>query len=305
MSIVEHKVKFFSLKDVLEEQMSSQLNPGYAVCRLDKDNVKDVRMREPFRTDSFGISIVLRGTLRLRIGFSEHELHRNMAFLHSPRTIGEFLYMDDDIEIVCLMFSLEFIKGIGIFFQGKSSLDFLFDNYLKVFTLNDVMAGRFFVYLNHLQELNSFKTPIRNQDEMVNNICCLLNYQIESVVKEEMDGYLLVRGRKGKLCMDFVTLITECFKEERSVQFYADRLCVSRKYLSRVIKEVTGMSPLEIIEQTLLTEIVPRLRSNIFSISDIVQHFNFTDLPTFSKFIKKSLGVSPSVYRKTYSIIQK
>ncbi len=302
MTVLEHKVKFFSLQDVLDEQLSGQLNSGYTVCKLDKDNIKDTRIREPFRTDSFGISIVLSGKLNMRIGFSEHELSQNMVFLHSPRTVGEFLHMDEDIEMISFMFSLDFIKGTGVFFNGKSSLDFLFENYLKVFSLEDLTAKRFLVYLEHLQELNSLKTPIKNQQEIVNSTCNLINYEIESVLNKELENYLLIGGRKEKLCMDFVALVNECFKQERSVQYYADRLFVSRKYLSRLVKEVTGMSPNEILEQTLMVEIVPRLKSNIFSISDIVQEFNFADLSTFGKFVKKNLGVSPSIYRKSFSI---
>lgn len=302
IGLTERKVAFFTLKELVKGQMNSQLNDGYTVCRLGKDNVSDIRINEPFRTDCFGITIVLKGAMRLRIGFTEHELHRNMAFLYSPRTIVEFLEMDKDIEIITFMLSFDFVKEMGLYFKGHSSLDFLFDNYLKVFALNEEMAKRFVVYLEHLHELNLLKMAIRNQQEIVNHTCSLISYELETILMREMENNLFVGGRKGKLCMDFVALVMEQFKEERSVQYYADSLFVSRKYLSRIVKEVTGMSPIEIIEQTVMTEIVPRLRSNIYSISDIVQYFNFTDMPTFSKFVKKNIGVSPTAYRKEFRV---
>jgi len=300
IELTERKVAFFSLKELVNEQMNAQLNEGYIVCKLAKGDFNGQRINEPFRTDGFGVSIVLNGSMRMRIGFTEHVLHKNMAFLHSSRTVAEFLEIDEDIEMIGFMFSLDFAKGMGMYFNGKSSLDFLFDNYLKAFPLHEGMTKRLVTYLEYLQELNLLKTPIRNQDEIINNICNLLNYELESVLLKELERNLFIGGRKGKLSMDFITMVMEKFKEERSIQYYADSLFVTRKYLSRVVKELTGMSPIEIIEQTLMAEIIPLLRANLISISDIVQQFNFVDLPTFSKFVKKNTGVSPSSYRKKF-----
>ena len=52
------------------------------------------------------------------------------------------------------------------------------------------------------------------------------------------------------------------------------------------------------IEQTLMAEVTAKLRSNFYSISEIMQQLNFSDLPTFSKFFKKNMGQSPILYRK-------
>lgn len=295
---MERKITFFSLKEIVEEQMNTQLYDGYTICRLHKDTMSDLRMQEPMRTDSFGMTLILAGSLRMRIGFSEHEMGERMAFLHSPTTILEFIAMDEQLEMISCMFSLDFLKSIGIFFQGKSSLDFLFDNYLKVFDLQEQAVKRYAIHMEHLQELNLRKSPIKNQMEIIHSTFSLLHYEIESILMQEIVHNVALSGRKEKLCMEFITLVMDGFKIHRSVQHYADALFISRKYLSRVVKEVTGLNPLLIIEQTLMAEIISKLRSNLFSISDIMQQLNFNDLPTFSKFFKKNIGISPNMYRK-------
>lgn len=296
--IMNRRITFFTLKEFVAEQMNKQQYEGFTICHLQKSNMTDIRSYEPMRTDSFGMSIILKGTLSMRIGFSEQELHQNMAFLHSPTTIIEFLEMNDDLEMISFMFSLDFAKTIGMFFQGKSSLDFLFDNYLKVFSLREPVVKRFVVYLEHLREVNLSSTPIKHQAEIIKSTFALLNYEIESELMDHVVDRVVLSSRKEKLCLDFITLVVDQFHVHRSVQHYADCLFVSRKYLSRVIKEVTGLSPLQIIEQTLMAEVTAKLRSNFYSISDIMQQLNFSDLPTFSKFFKKNTGQSPILYRK-------
>lgn len=295
---MERRITFFTLKEFVARQMNKQQYDGFTICHLQKNKMTDIKLYEPMRTDSFGMSIILKGSLRVRIGFSEQEIHGNMIFLHSPTTIIEFLDMDDDLEMITFMFSLDFAKKIGIFFHGKSSLDFLFDNFLRVFALEERVVKRFVIYLEHLQELNLSTKPSKNQAEIIKNTFALLNYEIESELMGNIVNRVVVSGRKEKICLDFITQVVEQFQSHRSVQYYADSLFVSRKYLSRVVKEVTGMSPLQIIEQTLMAEVTAKLRSNFYSISEIMQQLNFSDLPTFSKFFKKNMGQSPVLYRK-------
>ena len=84
----------------------------------------------------------------------------------------------------------------------------------------------------------------------------------------------------------------------RSVAYYADKLCYSPKHLSTVIKNVSGRSPLSIINAHAIDKIKYQLKNSDMSMKEIADYFNFTNPSFFGKFVKQHLGVSPQQYRQ-------
>jgi len=268
---------------------------GYAVKRFHADNAL---LKFPLCTNTFGMSIVCRGSIRLNIGNKEFLLAQDMFFFHTPTTVLEVLETSAEFEVITLMFSLNFGRRIGIFFDAKSPFSFLFEHYLQAFPLNANLSKRLCIYMDNLKDLNTSNFSNKNRIDIIRNTFALINYEIEAELMENIIHQVSLSNRKEKLCLDFINLVFAQFKTHRSVQYYADVLCVSRKYLSRVVKEISDLTPLQIIEQTLLLEVIALLRSDLYAISEIVQQLNFTNLPSFSKFFKKNTGNSPMSYRR-------
>ena len=91
------------------------------------------------------------------------------------------------------------------------------------------------------------------------------------------------------------------FKREREVHFYADKLCITAKHLSQVVKDVTGNTALNIIEEYVITESKALLLSTNMSIQQISDDLNFPSQSVFGKYFKRITGVSAREYRKTKS----
>ena len=81
------------------------------------------------------------------------------------------------------------------------------------------------------------------------------------------------------------------------IAFYADRLHISTVYLSRVVRQVTGRTVIDYINQMLLTEASFLLHTSSMSITQIADRLNFADTPSFSKFFSRLKGMSPRQYR--------
>ena len=84
----------------------------------------------------------------------------------------------------------------------------------------------------------------------------------------------------------------------RTVSYYANKLCYTTKYLSKVVKEVSGKTAMEFINQNAIRYIRHQLLYSDKSIKEIADQFEFYNLSFFGKYIKKHLGVSPSQFRK-------
>ncbi len=86
--------------------------------------------------------------------------------------------------------------------------------------------------------------------------------------------------------------------KHQSVAYYADKLCVSSKYLSYVCKLISGKSASEFIQNAVIGEIMYYLENTTLSIKEISCRMGFSNISFFGKFVKSHLGVSPNKYRK-------
>ena len=104
--------------------------------------------------------------------------------------------------------------------------------------------------------------------------------------------------RDEQLYAQFTDLLQTHYQQERSVAFYADNLCITAKHLSDVVHEISGKSPLALIQEYVVTEAKALLYSTDMTISQISDHLNFATQSEFGKFFKRVTGISPLQYRK-------
>ena len=107
--------------------------------------------------------------------------------------------------------------------------------------------------------------------------------------------------RQEEIYSAFIDSLGENFKTARDIGYYADKLCITAKHLSQVVKEVSGKTALEIIEDYVLTECKALLLSTTMSIQEISDELNFPSQSVFGKYFKRLTGLSPKAYRKVQS----
>lgn len=92
----------------------------------------------------------------------------------------------------------------------------------------------------------------------------------------------------------FLQLVDAHFREQHSVQFYLNELNVSEKKLGALTKQHLGASPLQAIHQRLVLEIKRMLLFGEESHKEIAYSLGFDSPATFSAFVKKRTGKTPS-----------
>ncbi|MBO4985092.1 MAG: AraC family transcriptional regulator [Bacteroides sp.] len=104
-------------------------------------------------------------------------------------------------------------------------------------------------------------------------------------------------SRQEELFKRYVQLVHEHCAEQREVSFYADRLCISSRYLSTVVQRVTGTTAKSIIDKHVILEIKAMLKSTNLSVQEISNRLHFPDQSFFGRYFKKHTGLSPLKYR--------
>ena len=104
---------------------------------------------------------------------------------------------------------------------------------------------------------------------------------------------------KNNIVRRFMDLVQEHYREERLIGFYADKLCITPKYLSKLVKENTGRSAGEWIDSHVILEARAMLQSSDMTIQQIAASLNFPNQSFFGKYFKRATGLSPKQYRSS------
>lgn len=111
------------------------------------------------------------------------------------------------------------------------------------------------------------------------------------------DTKISVLSRREEYCFRFIDLLAKLPKISRRVDFYADKLCLTPKYLTTLIREATGKSAKDWIDDFIISNAQFLLRHSDMSIQQIASELNFPNQSFFGKFFKEHTGYAPSELR--------
>lgn len=114
---------------------------------------------------------------------------------------------------------------------------------------------------------------------------------------ERVGARLEVSSRSYHLFEQFLDLVQKNYKHERSVKWYSDRLCLTPKYLSEIVKQASGRTARQWLMAFVLIEIKSLLRNTDYSIKQIAQEMNFSSQSSFGKYFHHATGLTPKEYR--------
>ena len=168
-----------------------------------------------------------------------------------------------------------------------------------IFPINRTASYKMYLYKELLLTLIKEETHVYSKQTrrhhlrgMICEMFALLNQLVPEHIRKNIN-----RTRSTYVVRDFVELVNADDGSHRSVSYYAERLCYSAKYLSTIVKEITGETPLQIINKHAIQQIKYRLKYSSLSIKEIADSFDFANPSFFGKFVKTHTGMSPQQYR--------
>ena len=211
----------------------------------------------------------------------------------------------NDFEAYLLFMSPQFLRDINIDMNVMNNIGLmasLKSSRQPVLALSDEESQ----LLQKYMELLHYNT-IKNSDELYiknisRNIIASVIYQIFQFGEKYMPQERVEErplSRRANYVQEFMRLMHENYRQERSVGFYADKLFISPKYLSLIIKEMTGRSAAEWIDECVILEAKNLLRYSGKNIQQVAYELNFTNQSSFGKYFKHLTGMSPSQFQKS------
>ena len=103
--------------------------------------------------------------------------------------------------------------------------------------------------------------------------------------------------RVRELFNRFMMLLERDYKISRDVNYYAEQMNISSKYLTNIVNQVTGHTPKTIIDQYVILQLKMHLKRTTQSIKEMAWEFHFADVSFFCRYFKKHTGLTPQQIR--------
>ena len=249
----------------------------------------------PFKIEFTMILFCLGGSIRVRSNLMEYELQKNDIFFLQQGSIGQCL----DISADCRMVFIAFSKGYLAMESNSQGAAII----RKFLVRHSVLRVSESDMEEQMQIYRALRRKIEQPDYLYKkevitgymrvlayNLCQLITPYVE--VREEHVG-----NRKKKIYDDFMDLVHEYYTEERNIGFYADKLCITPKYLSQMVYAVSGRHAGDWIRDYVILEAKALLKSRQYTIQQISDMLNFANQSFFGVYFKKEVGCSPKAYQ--------
>lgn len=247
----------------------------------------------PYRANGAAFIYCTGGTMDISIGVRRFRLEKNCIMLYGPGNIIEIHGRSEDFTASFLIFSRNLLQGALLDLQAVMPIyQYLSEGTNNLLCLDDTEAElirKFFVVIKDVAEKYS--------DAVIHSMLAAMFRTVSEIYAQRVSDVTVIRSRQEEYLERFLVAVAEHHKRERSVQFYADLLHITPKYLSTVIKEASGKSAAEWIDLFVIQEAKVLLRYSTKSIQEITYYLNFSTQSFFGKYFKRHTGVSPSTYR--------
>jgi len=264
---------------------------------LEIDAVKVLRsnLQRGF-VSSFAFVVVDKGWMTIYYNGRELTFHPNDLYTYSPGLPIDVIATSDDFHGYCLM------ADEHVTIEAPSVHDLVHLAYMPIVQLHEPKQTLASDAAQHLMTKMREIIGYIHSDHIYKGEVLRMLYSIFLLDLQNAQQRAIVHRqtpqRVEEIFIGFIRLLPRNFVEHHDIPFYADQLHISTVYLSRIVRQVTGRTVVDYINQMLLMEASFLLQTSQLSITQIAERLHFADTPSFSKFFSRLKGVSSKEYRK-------
>lgn len=249
----------------------------------------------PHRCASGAILYCCDGRAEVSVNLQKRWVEAHTLIMIMPGTILMLSDISSEFRMKYCTFSTELFGEIG-FRLAPSFFRFLRDNPFSHRT-DDGARGietwfEIAAYTYNDRENMFRRTIIKNRlQNIILEVYDKLQRRVGHVPEVET-------GRRAELFQRFIQLVRSECTAHREVTYYADRLCISARYLSSIVRALAHKSAKELIDEFVVLEIKLLLHSTDASVQEIAFRMHFPDQSYLGHYFRKHTGLSPTEYRK-------
>lgn len=245
---------------------------------------------------TYSYTLVEHGWLKVLYNGRELTLEEGDLYLYSPGFQISIVSGSEDYRSICL------IADESMTLEIPAVRDLIRTSYLPiaewgqpVVHVTESHRGRL---ANRMREIIEYQfSPHRFRTEVLRNLYTIFLLDLSDLQERYAEsGHH--GSRSTELFVGFMRLLPVHFLEHRDIGFYASELCITTTHLSRIVRQITGRTVMDYINQMLLMEALWLLQTTDLPITTIADRLHFANQSSFSKFFTRMKGQSPMAYRR-------
>ncbi len=244
---------------------------------------------------AYSYTLVKSGWVNLMYNGRELTLHPGDLYIYSPGFQVTVLGGSKDYHGLCLIADEYMTLSTPMIWNIVRTAYYPISELGEpVVQLNPLQAEKMW---NRMQEIIAYQGSSHHfLKESLRTLYTLFILDLRNLMETTV-GNDKYNEHTADLFVKFVRLLPRCFAEHHDIAFYADQLHVTTTHLSRIVRQTTGRTVIDHINQMLLMESSWLLQTTNNSLASIAERLHFADQSSFSKFFHRMKGVPPKTYR--------
>ena len=294
----EMPISSFTLNELIT-MAGGEKRPGIMGECIAANSASEMEIfRFPSRLNALIIGVGTEGETSLTSNLQEFRLKKDSLFIFSPKHILQ-VQSNNRFKAHLIVIVPDFLKRINIDPKRMMPLFLQFSSLpCMELTHTESQSLRSFISMVE-QELKGSETDFSS--EIIGGLIAATIYKVGDILTHYLTEHPEVdspiHNRAEEYFRQFTELLGEHYKHERSVGFYARQLCITPKYLTTLIKRISGKSVSEWIDNYVILEAKTLLKYSNMSVQEIAYYLNFPNQSFFGSYFKRNAGMSPSQYK--------
>lgn len=294
----EMPISSFTLNELIT-MAGGEKRPGIMGECIAANSASEMEIfRFPSRLNALIIGVGTEGETSLTSNLQEFRLKKDSLFIFSPKHILQ-VQSNNRFKAHLIVIAPDFLKRINIDTKRMMPLFLQFGSLpCMELTHAESQSLRSFISMVE-QELKGSETDFSS--EIIGGLIAATIYKVGDILTHYLTEHPEVdspiHNRAEEYFRQFTELLGEHYKHERSVGFYARQLCITPKYLTTLIKRISGKSVSEWIDNYVILEAKTLLKYSTMSVQEIAYYLNFPNQSFFGSYFKRNVGMSPSQYK--------
>jgi AraC-like DNA-binding protein len=262
---------------------------------LDEGNGEDILGLEQFPRliNATGLCICLEGETTVFVGTKNYCFRKGDMCVVLPNTILHTLEKSEDYKGYIFAFRSDLLYNSNI---PSGTPLFMYVKENPCISITESQQNDLIKICNTIQEHDLRKEhPYRK--EITNYLIGIAIYEVLGLYKESKTLQQEAHSQKKIYYFRFIELMSKHSGKHITVDFYANELCITPRYLSSICKEIIGHTATECINSHILMNARLLLITTNLTVTQISEELNFTNSSFFTQFFKKHEGITPKIYR--------
>lgn len=287
--------RFWKIFNEETDQVKAQtyMGEGYALVKQAITPAKRlIANGDPFVLEDMRIGLFTGGEVDVQIGLKPYHLSRGTLIFANRDTMIQVSRLSSDCNVMVVMITQELFRLI---MQGD--IPSAFDPHVQVWTKaltdeeTEVFEGLVSMLLTCSQSMASAHDLVTDQIAAVLHFYQYLYETNDASVKPL--GY----SREQEIFDRFIYLVNETKGTQRQLAYYADKLCLTQRYVGTVVNHVSGVTAKEWIDRAAIANIKVMLHHSDLQITEIADRMQFSAVSFFCRYFKRLTGMTPLEYK--------